>query len=236
VPIAVLGQATGQASLPFFARLFGEKRPADFAAAVSQSVYRVSAAAFLATAWMIAVSLPVVDLVYRRGRFQFSDAQETAVFFFWFALSLAFWSAQALYSRAFYAAGNTLTPMLAGTLVTAASIPVYWWLFQRYSVTGLAIASDIGILAHTILIGLLLNRRKLVSAAAMPWTELGKVLLTATGAAAASYYVSRNVVLDGSYRADFAALGLATITWAGAVALGLWVTRSRILVDLRRRH
>jgi peptidoglycan biosynthesis protein MviN/MurJ (putative lipid II flippase) len=26
VPIAVLGQATGQASLPFFARLFNEKR------------------------------------------------------------------------------------------------------------------------------------------------------------------------------------------------------------------
>lgn len=231
VPIAVLGQATGQASLPFFARLFGEKRPNDFAAAVSQSVYRVSAAAFLASAWMIAISLPLVDLVYRRGRFQFADAQETAVFFFWFALSLAFWSAQALYSRAFYAAGNTLTPMLAGTAVTAASIPVYWWLFHRYSVTGLAIASDIGIVAHTVVIALLLSRRKLVPGAVMPWIELGKVLLTATGAAVASYYVSRNVVLDGSYRADFAALGLATVTWAGAVALGLWVTRSRLLVD-----
>ena len=31
VPIAVLGQATGQASLPFFARLFGEKRMKEFA-------------------------------------------------------------------------------------------------------------------------------------------------------------------------------------------------------------
>ena len=30
VPIAVLGQATGQASLPFFARLFGEKKMKEF--------------------------------------------------------------------------------------------------------------------------------------------------------------------------------------------------------------
>src|SRR5262249_13754854 len=54
VPIAVLGQATGQASLPFFARLFGEQRNTEFATAVSQSVYRVSAAGFLASAWMMA--------------------------------------------------------------------------------------------------------------------------------------------------------------------------------------
>src|SRR6267142_4938116 len=131
VPIAILGQATGQASLPFFAKLFGEKRHDDLAAAVNQSVYRVAAASFLASAWMMAGALPLVDLVYRRGRLTFDDSQQIAIFFFWFALSLAFWAAQALYSRAFYAAGNTLTPMLAGTLVTALSIPIYWWLFQR---------------------------------------------------------------------------------------------------------
>src|SRR5207245_2004501 len=53
VPIAVLGQATGQASLPFFARLFNEKRLSEFAATVNDSVYRVAAASFLATGWMM---------------------------------------------------------------------------------------------------------------------------------------------------------------------------------------
>ena len=47
VPIAVLGQATGQASLPFFARLFNEKKLKEFAETVNDSVYRVSAASFL---------------------------------------------------------------------------------------------------------------------------------------------------------------------------------------------
>src|SRR6201987_3699666 len=88
VPIAVLGQATGQASLPFFARLFNEKKLQEFATTVNDSVYRVAAAALLATGWMIVAALPLIDLVYRRGRFTFPDAQTTAVYFFWFSLSL----------------------------------------------------------------------------------------------------------------------------------------------------
>src|SRR5580704_2714677 len=123
VPIAVLGQATGQASLPFFARLFGEKRLPEFAATVNTSISRIVAASLLATSLMTATALPLLDLVCRRGHFHFSDSQTTSIYFFWFSLSLAFWAAQSLYARAFYAAGNTLTPMIASTVVTLASIP-----------------------------------------------------------------------------------------------------------------
>src|SRR5579885_731940 len=80
VPIAVLGQATGQASLPFFARIFGERRFEEFAATVSNSVCRISSLSFLATGWMMAAALPFIDLVYRRGRFQFTDSRETAIY------------------------------------------------------------------------------------------------------------------------------------------------------------
>ena len=85
VPIAVLGQATGQASLPFFARLFNEKRLKEFAATVNDSVYRVAAASFLATGWMMAAALPLIDLVYRRGKFLLMDTQMTGIYFFWFS-------------------------------------------------------------------------------------------------------------------------------------------------------
>src|SRR5436309_12380335 len=65
VPIAVLGQATGQASLPFFARLFNEKKLKEFAYTVNDSVYRVSAVSLLATAWMMVAAIPLIDLVCR---------------------------------------------------------------------------------------------------------------------------------------------------------------------------
>jgi putative peptidoglycan lipid II flippase len=88
-------------------------------------VYRITAASLLMTGWMMAIALPLIDLVYRRGHFTFSDSTTTAVYFFWFSLSLALWSCQALYARAFYASGNTLTPMIATSLITVASLPIY---------------------------------------------------------------------------------------------------------------
>src|SRR5712672_2141460 len=211
VPIAILGQATGQASLPFFSRLFGEKKFEEFADTVNGSVYRITAASLLLTGLMMAVALPLIDLVYRRGRFTFGDSESTANYFFWFSLSLAMWAAQALYARAFYASGNTLTPMVATTLITLASIPVYSLLFRTLSVTGLAIASDIGIIANAFAIALLLHARGMVSFAGMNWRELGKAALIGAVSGGLSYEVTKIVTLNGSRRADLLALALATL-------------------------
>jgi putative peptidoglycan lipid II flippase len=238
-PIAVLGQATGQASLPFFARLFNEKKFGEFAATVNDSVYRVAAASFLAAAWMMAASLPLIDLVYRRGRFLFSDTQTTAIYFFWFSLSLALWSAQGLYARAFYAAGDTLTPMAAVSVITLASLPVYAILFHAFGVVGLAWASDIGIGANLIALAWLLHRTRFVRLSGLRWGELGKAALTAVVAGGISFEVAKIVPLattaHGSWTADLMQIGLVTVTWAAAVAAGLWLLGSDLPRDLRRR-
>ncbi len=239
VPIAVLGQATGQASLPFFARLFNEKRLKEFSGTVNDSVYRVSAASFLATGWMMAAALPLIDLVYRRGKFLFADTQTTAIYFFWFSLSLALWAAQGLYARAFYAAGDTLTPMAAVSIITAASLPLYSTLFHAFGVVGLAWASDIGIGVNLLALAWLLHYRKLVLLGELRWGELGKTVLTAVVAGAISFEVAKLVPLStaghGSRLADLTQLALVSVTWAAAVAAGLWLLRSELPGDLRRR-
>lgn len=239
VPIAVLGQATGQASLPFFARLFNEKRLKEFATTVNDSVYRVAAASFLATGWMMAAAFPLIDLVYRRGRFLVSDTQTTSIYFFWFSLSLALWSAQGLYARAFYAAGDTLTPMVAVTVITSASLPVYSLLFHHYGVVGLAFASDIGIGANLLALAWLLHYRKMVSLRTLRWDELGKSALTAVVAGGISLEVAKSVPLPGYGRssriADLLQLGLISVTWAAATLAGLWLLKSQLPSDLRRR-
>ncbi|MGA7081310.1 MAG: murein biosynthesis integral membrane protein MurJ [Terriglobales bacterium] len=235
VPIAILGQAAGQASLPFFSRLFGEKKFEEFAATVNASVYRITAASLLITGWMMAIALPLIDLVYRRGRFTFADSESTALYFFWFSLSLALWSSQALYARAFYASSNTLTPMVASSLITIASLPIYSLFFKTFSVTGLAIASDIGITANALAIALLLHVRGMVPLGGLNWKELGKAALVGAISGGLSYEVMRSITLDGSRRADLMALALGSLTWAAAVAAGLWLLRSELPADLRRK-
>ena len=235
VPISVLGQAAGQASLPFFARLIGEKRMREFSDTVNGSVYRITATSLLASSFMMSAALPLVDLLYRRGRLTFFDSREIAIYFFLFSLSLAFWSAQALYARGFYAAGDTLTPMLASTLITVASIPMYAALFRTLSTAGLAMASDLGIAVNCLAMALLLHRRKLVSFTQLRWGEIGKAAVTAVFAGFVSYEMVRAVMVNGSKVGDVKALALGGFTWLGAIAAGLWLTRSSLPGDLRRR-
>ena len=238
VPIAVLGQATGQASLPFFARLFNEKKLKEFADTVNDSVYRVAAASLLATGWMMVAALPLIDLVYRRGRWSFGDTQTSSIYFFWFSLSLVLWSAQGLYARAFYAAGDTLTPMIAVTVITAASLPIYAFFFHTFGVVGLAWASDIGIGMNLLALAGLLHYRRLVRVGDLRWDELGKATLTAAVAGGISFEVAKAIPLanTGSRGADLLQLGLVSVTWAAAVAAGLWLLRSELPRDLRNRR
>ena len=235
LPISILGQAAGQASMPFFARLFGEGKRSEFAQTVNQSVYRISAASLLATALMVPAALPLVDLAFRRGHFTFADSLSTSLYFAWFSLSLALWSAQALYARAFYAAGDTLTPMIASTLIVIASLPVYAVMFRHFDVAGLAMASDLGILLHTVVLAWLLSRKELVALSGMPWTELMKALATAIFAGVLGYAVARRIVGHGSWLTDVRSLALIGLTWLAAIAIGLWLTRSRLWDELRRR-
>jgi putative peptidoglycan lipid II flippase len=235
VPIAVLGQAASQASLPFFARLFGEKKIAEFAQTVNASIYRIVGASLLASSLMAVTALPVLDLVYRRGHLQFADSQANAVYFFWFSLSLVFWSAQGLYARAFYAAGNTLTPMIASTVITLASLPLYSALYHQLSAIGLVIASDLGIAGNCLITAYLLHRRSLVPASSLNWTEISKALLVSLAAGALSWEIAQVVPLTGSRVADLKGLLVISATWGGAVAAGLWITKSKLPSDLRRK-
>ncbi len=97
---------------------------------------------------------------------------------------MCFWSAQAIYSRAFYAAGNTFVPMAAGTLITIISLPIYAGFYHWQGAMGLAIASNIGIAMQTVTIALLLHKRRMVSLASLDYAELGRCLLAALASGA----------------------------------------------------
>jgi len=234
VPLGILGQTAGQASLPFFARLFGEKRSKEFGASVNKAVTGIFTLSILGTAWFMAAALPVVDLVYRRGRFQFSDSQQTAVYLLGFSLALGFWAIQVLYARAFFAAGNSLTPMVASTIVTVIAFPIYAVMFRMFSIVGLVIASDIAIVLDTTVLAVLLHRRHLVRLTDLRWREIGKVMAVASLAGLTAWGASQAIPLHGSRKDDLVALGLISLAWGGTALLGIWLTGSQLLEYVKR--
>jgi len=184
-PMAVLAQAAGAASMPFFAKLWSQDKRYDFAVEVADSVSRVVALGLLAASGMIAVAPALVDLVLRGGAYKSVDTAQTATYFALFSISLFLWSAQSIYARAFYAAGNTLAPMIAGTIVTLVSLPIYAAMFRLQGTAGLAVASDIGIAMQTLSLAVLLHRRRMVSLASLDYRELGRCLAAGAVAGAA---------------------------------------------------
>lgn len=158
VPIAIAGQAVGQASMPFFARLFAEGRRAELADTVLRTVRGAGVLAIVLSGALIALATPVTSLLFQRGEFLPTDLDPTARYLIVFSAAVPLWVLQSLLARAFYAAGNTWLPMLAGTLVTALSLPVYAFAYHHHGVTGLAVSSGVGILLHTMTVALLLPR------------------------------------------------------------------------------
>jgi hypothetical protein len=69
----------------------------------------------------------------------------------------------------------------------------------------------------------------------LEWLELLKSMAAAALAGIACYAVARMVVVDGSRRADLVALLVISAVWLAAVALGLWITRSNLPRELRRK-
>jgi len=183
-PMAVLAQAAGAASLPFFARLWAQERQYDFAVEVADSVSRVAALGLLVASGMIALSGPVVGLIFLGGRFSADDVHATAGYFAVYSVSLFLWSAQAIYARAFYAAGNTLVPMVAGTVITLVSLPIYTGLYHWQGALGLAMASDTGIAIQTLTLAVLLHQRRMVSLASLDVRELGRCVVAGLTAGA----------------------------------------------------
>ena len=184
-PMAMLAQAAGAASLPFFASMWTQERRYEFAVGVADSVSRVAGLGLLGASGMVALGKPMIDLVFTGGRFSHADANLCAAYFAVFSASMFLWSAQAIYARAFYAAGNTIVPMVAGTVVTAVSLPIYYALYHLYGAIGLAVASDIGIALQTVTIAVLLHRRHMVSLASLDCAELGRCLLAAVASGVA---------------------------------------------------
>jgi putative peptidoglycan lipid II flippase len=220
-PMSVLAQAAGAASMPFFASLWAKESRAEFASAVADSVSRVACMAFLAASAMVVLGEPLIDVVFVGGRFSRTDAAECAAYFAVFSVSLFLWSAQSIYSRAFYAAGNTFAPMTAGTIITVISLPLYAGLYHAYGAMGLAVASDLGIGMQTLAIAVLLHKRRMVSLAGLDYEELGRCLLAGVSSGAAVWLVLNWTVRAlgvqarvQSRWAELAVLVAGTAVWA----------------------
>jgi len=158
VPVAVVGQAIAAAALPTLSRLWAEQRGDELNRLVLRTLQAGSVLAVFGSAAFIVLSRPLVVLMYQHGAFTARDTASVAPILAVMSLGVPAWIVQQIIVRAFYARGDTWRPMLLGTIVAAAAIPLYLSLGNRFGVLGLAAAGAVAMSVNA-LATLLLARR-----------------------------------------------------------------------------
>ena len=159
VPLGVVGQAVGVASFPFLAQLFADGRFDELNRTLSATLRGLTLLLLPISALTMAESRPLVRLFFAHTKLSPADLDSTAATLVFFSIGMFAWGAQTVVARGFYAARDTLTPAVVGTILAVLNLPVYWLLVRRLEHLGLALASSIGIIVYTaVLFGLLRGR------------------------------------------------------------------------------
>ncbi len=159
VPIGVVGQAVGVASFPFLAQLYSEKKFDDLNRSLNATIKGVILLLVPISALTIAESRPLVYFIYSHTRMLPADLDATAASLVYFSVAMAAWGLQAIFARGFYAAHDTMTPAVSGTILTVLTLPLYWLLVHRMQHLGLALSSSIGVIVYALILFVLLDRR-----------------------------------------------------------------------------
>ena len=179
VPVSVLGQAAGQAALPFLSRLHAEGKDDEAASVRGDALRVVGFATLAASAWMALTSDAIIGLFYERGKYLATDTESSAAALVFFSIGILFWGLQALVARGFYALQDTWTPMLLATGAMLVSLPIYYFLGDSMGFRGLALATSCG-MALTVCVMAWGLHRKLP----LPLGQLGLSLLRSAVVAA----------------------------------------------------
>ena len=220
VPLGMVGQAVGVASFPFLAQLYSEGKLAELNRTLNSTLKGVILLLLPISALTIAQASPLVHLIFSHTRLSARDLEATASTLAFFSLSMFAWGAQNILARGFYATRDTLTPAVSGTIFTVLNLPVYWLLVHRMQHLGLALASSIGVVAYTVVLFVLLNRRTQNPESAGLTIFFLKLLAASSLAAAASY----GIVVWLEPRLGWQTTGSAFLVLAVASAVGFLLT------------
>ncbi len=118
-PIGIFGVSLAAAALPQVARRLAQNDHAGAGAEVASALRMTFAVNGPAAAGLMAIGLPIVQLLFQHGRFALSDSQQTAAAVFWYAVGLPGYSAVKVLVPVFYALGTTRIPVAASFVMVA---------------------------------------------------------------------------------------------------------------------
>jgi putative peptidoglycan lipid II flippase len=192
LPLGLVGVAIGVALLPRLSRAVNSGDREDAQSAMDQGITLAMALTLPAAAALVAMPGFLSDGLYTRGQFTAFDASQTAAALFFYGLGTPAFVLQQLYSRAFFARGDTKSPMRFALVSVAVNIVFGVVLFKMIGVKGIAAATAIASWLNVAQMAVVLGRNGEYGPSAQTWSRLSRILLASLGMgalmAAASHY------------------------------------------------
>ena len=160
VPQGVFGISLATYLLPTLAGLAAEKNYPEFRATLRQGLSYLVFVNLIASVLLVVLAEPIVRLIFEHGKFDAGSTRRASFALTCLAPGLVAFSMVNVLARAFYALGDTQTPMKISVVCLALNLVFALWLILPFRQGGLGIANS---LTSACNVGLLLYalRRKL---------------------------------------------------------------------------
>src|SRR5205807_97967 len=158
-PLGVFGIALASAALPPMSRQAAAGDRPGLARTMNFALRLSCYTALPATVGLVLLRHPITRVLFERGHFGPVETAATAWALAWYALGLVAFSATRIAAQAFYAMGDTRTPVAAGAAAVGVNVVIAVALLQPMAHAGLAFASSASAYANLALLVWFLRRR-----------------------------------------------------------------------------
>lgn len=210
LPLGIFGVAIASATLPAISRSAAINDMDEFRRTLSRSISMVFLLTVPSSIGLVVLGQSIVGAVYQMGHFQQYDTQQTASALACYAIGLAGYSAIKVINPAFYALGDSRTPMIVSLLSIAVNATVATTLIHGLQLghRGLALSTSLVAVVSAGVLFLLMRSR------------LGRL--------------DGRALADSTARILVASFAMGVSVWAVSSGLHSWLGISKVarLIDL----
>ncbi|HAZ29973.1 TPA: murein biosynthesis integral membrane protein MurJ, partial [Candidatus Acetothermia bacterium] len=187
LPLGVLAVSVTAAALPRLSKLAAREDRDGFRRALERGILTTSALVLPALAGLLILGAPILTVLFQRGAFTAADTARTYATLAGYLSGLWAYALVYLFSRAWFALGRPLLPVLAGAVALVVNIGLNLWWVGIWGTFGLALATGVAGWVYALLLGALLWRR---CSGWIPWSTFLRLAL-AVGAMAGGLLLAR---------------------------------------------
>ncbi len=151
-PLGIFAIAIGMASLPSLSSLASQGKTEELKETLSFSLRLVSLISIPAMVGLIALKTPIINLLFQRGKFDFTATVMTAKALFYYSIGLWAIAGSRTIVPAFYALQDTWTPLKVALICLGANVIFNAIFIYPLKHAGLALATSLSSILNLILL------------------------------------------------------------------------------------